>query len=138
MPEAREKILKAIESTRESGRIPFHEIIFKIVEPVDSNKSITVTAFKEVARLNEGQNFGELALVKNSGRSATIICARACRFATLNRKDYKLTIGTEERRKLKDNVRLLRQYRIFQPQTVTDNTLVKVFQFMKVVKFRHG
>ena len=100
--------MKEIDRIRESGRIPFHEIIFKIVEPIDKNKSITVSAFQEVARLNEGQNFGELALVKGSGRSATIICATPCRFATLNRKDYKLTIGTEERRKLKDNVRLLR------------------------------
>lgn len=49
-----------------------------------------------------------------------------------------LTIGAEERRKLKDNVRLLRQYRMFQSVHLKNNTLEKVFQYMKTVKFRHG
>ena len=85
-----------------------HELIFKIVQPVDRNKGITVDFFKEVARLDDGMSFGELALLKNAGRAANIICAKPTRFATLHRKDYKLTIGAEVRRKLKENVRMLR------------------------------
>ena len=44
-----------------------------------------------------------------------------------NRKDYKLTIGAEERRKLKENVKMLRQYRIFASSHLKNNTLEKVF-----------
>ena len=102
-------------------------MIFKIVEPVDRNKSITVSFFKEVARYSEGHSFGELALLKNSGRAATIICTMPCRFATLHRKDYKLTIGSEVRRKLKENVRLLKQYRIFSSSHLKNNAIEKVF-----------
>ena len=102
--DALEKLLCAIEHKRTT----FHELIFKIMQPFDKNKSITVDYFKEVAKLGDGKSFGELALLKNAGRAATIICAEPTRFATLHRKDYKLTIGAEVRRKLKENVRMLR------------------------------
>ena len=108
------------------------------MQPFDKNKSITVDYFKEVAKLGDGKSFGELALLKNAGRAATIICAEPTRFATLHRKDYKLTIGAEVRRKLKENVRMLRQFRIFSSSQLKNNAVEKVFQYMKVCKYKHG
>jgi len=64
-------------------------------------QSLTVNRFKEVARLSDGASFGELALLKNEGRAATVECSKLTRFATLHRKDYVWTIGQEEKRKLK-------------------------------------
>ena len=48
-----------------------HERVFHLGNP-EGYKSITVSRFKEVARLSDGCSFGELALLKNEGRAATI------------------------------------------------------------------
>ena len=44
--------------------------------------------FVEVAQLTEGQSFGELALLNNAPRAATIFCLSDCYFATLDKEDY--------------------------------------------------
>ena len=86
--------------------------MFKISEPT-SKPSLMINYLREVGRLNDGASFGEVALLKNTGRQATIVCSKPTTFATWSRKDYKLTIGQEDRRKLKESVMMLRKYRIF-------------------------
>ena len=49
-----------------------------------SESSITVVRYREVARLGSGVSFGELALLKTAGRSATIQCCSETRMATLH------------------------------------------------------
>ena len=48
--------------------------MFQLVNPRGENK-IVVNKFIEVASLDDGSSFGELALLKNEGRAATIKCA---------------------------------------------------------------
>ena len=43
---------------------------------------------KEVAKLQTGSSFGELALINNEPRKATIMCLTDCHFAVLEKKDY--------------------------------------------------
>ena len=43
--------------------------------------------------MSEGGSFGELALLKNSGRQATVTCTKPTSFATLARKDFRMTVG---------------------------------------------
>ena len=45
--------------------------------------------FVDVAKLVSGSSFGELALLNNEPRAATIKCLTNCSFATLNREEYK-------------------------------------------------
>ena len=49
--------------------------------------------FKTVATLKVGQNFGELALLQNEPRAATIFCSKDTVLATLSRFDYSTSIG---------------------------------------------
>jgi hypothetical protein len=44
--------------------------------------------FVEVSKLTPGRTFGELALLKDAPRAATIHCICNCYFATLNRADF--------------------------------------------------
>jgi hypothetical protein len=44
--------------------------------------------FLDVVKLCSGKSFGELALINDAPRAATIQCVTNCLFATLGRKDY--------------------------------------------------
>ena len=88
----KKKALQTLDRAICNGKTVIHEQIFKLVNP-DYKKIITVSRFKEVARLSDGCSFGELALLKNEGRAATIQCSKFTSFATLHRKDYVWTIG---------------------------------------------
>lgn len=52
----------------------------------------------EVAQLNSGRPFGEIALVENKPRMATIQCITDCTFATMNREDFQKTLKKIETR----------------------------------------
>jgi CRP-like cAMP-binding protein len=38
--------------------------------------------------MSEGDAFGELALIQNSTRTATIVCKTACEFLKIDREDF--------------------------------------------------
>ena len=44
--------------------------------------------FITVAKRSSGESFGELALINDTSRAATIQCLTNCYFATLDREDY--------------------------------------------------
>jgi CRP-like cAMP-binding protein len=46
----------------------------------------------EVTKLSSGTSFGQLALMNDEPRKATIKCLQTCYFATLGRLDYKRLI----------------------------------------------
>ena len=54
--------------------------------------------FIEVAHLHEGQSFGELALINNEPRAATIICNTKCVFVTINKEEYERVLKKIETR----------------------------------------
>lgn len=54
----------------------------------------------EVVRLYKGMSFGELALIDNKPRAATIKCESDCIFATMERSDYTKTLSRIENRNI--------------------------------------
>jgi len=54
--------------------------------------------FKEVVCLSAGQSFGELALINDAPRAATIHCMKECYFAVLGRSDYEKVLKRLEQR----------------------------------------
>ena len=74
--------LKALDRAIMNEQSTVHQKIFTHIVAYNPIP-FTVNRFKEVARLTEGCSFGELALLKNEGRAATIICSKKTRFATL-------------------------------------------------------
>ena len=54
--------------------------------------------FTKATRLTNGQSFGELALLNDSPRAATIQCINECIFAVIERKDYKRVLKQVEQR----------------------------------------
>lgn len=59
------------------------------VEKIEAyNKFINFNWFNEVKILNSGKSFGELALMNDKPRAATIHTLSECYFAVLGRDDY--------------------------------------------------
>ena len=48
---------------------------------------------KEIKVLNAGLAFGELSLIENKPRAATIICVEDCGFAVLDKKNFDLILS---------------------------------------------
>lgn len=56
--------------------------------------------FVNVAILVSGNSFGELALINDEVRKATIKCATDCYFATLDKSDYNNILGKIEQKQI--------------------------------------
>lgn len=53
--------------------------------------------WREVRVLNTGEAFGELALINNKPRSATIVCKENCYFAVLEKEYYNNILRNDQR-----------------------------------------
>lgn len=49
---------------------------------------------REVRVMKAGESFGELSLIKNMPRAATIVCKEDCSFAVLEKSYYKQILST--------------------------------------------
>ena len=61
----------------------------------------------EMARLEPGACFGELALIDGKPRMATIKCVTRCHFLILNRQDYIKSINDQDKKRRNDRVAVI-------------------------------
>lgn len=48
---------------------------------------------KDIGEMTTGTAFGELAILENKPRAATVVCKTDCMFASLNKGDYRNILG---------------------------------------------
>ncbi|CAG9316510.1 unnamed protein product [Blepharisma stoltei] len=87
----------------------------------------------EVATLEAGSAFGELALLKNQPRAASIICTEDCHFATLSKEPYLRILGKLTAQKLDELVSFLSKLPVFSSWTA--KSLVNLSYYFTQVKF---
>ena len=75
--------------------------------------------FIQVAKLVDGSSFGELALLEQKPRAATIRCLTNSHFMVLSKNDYNRVIGKIERRTYNDKINFLRNIPVFSLLTRT-------------------
>eukprot|EP00347_Sterkiella_histriomuscorum_P000821 403374386 len=75
--------------------------------------------FIQVAKLIDGSSFGELALLEQKPRAATIRCLQNSHFMVLTKNDYVRVIGKIERRAYNDKINFLRNIPVFSLLTRT-------------------
>ena len=64
--------------------------------------------------LGAGAGFGEMALIGDDKRMATIVTSSDCIFAKMNKIDFKLILRKALRRKMSDQVSFLSKFSIFE------------------------
>jgi CRP-like cAMP-binding protein len=93
-------------------------------------------AMKEVAVLNAGKGFGELALISNKPRAATIKTKSPCYFATLGKEEYQNIYGVLERNKLSRKVSFIKNLRLF--SLLTKTVIAKLSYFFEDFKIERN
>ncbi|CAI2373239.1 unnamed protein product [Moneuplotes crassus] len=98
-----------------------------------------VCIMKEVSTLSDGDSFGELALLSNKSRAATIYCKQDPNrsgfarnkhyFAILGRKDFQKTLGRAQKKQLQLKTDFLQNFKIFSHFTL--QTLQKLSYYME-------
>eukprot|EP00347_Sterkiella_histriomuscorum_P005721 403355524 len=100
----------------------------------DSNNFIE--GFREVAQLGPGKSFGELALIQNKPRAATIRCYQETHFATLDKFDYETSLMKIERKhqnKILEFMMDIPCFRLF-----TKNSILKFSYYLQKEKFKRN
>ena len=84
--------------------------------------------------LRQGDCFGELALISNKPRAASVLCREECDFAVLGRGDYNSLLGAIQNRQISEKIDLLRQHPVF--GTWRREAIEKLSYFFKVRSLR--
>lgn len=59
-----------------------------VIFPIMDKKTLKNALVFELKLLGKGESFGELALINNKPRQATVVCKEDCEFAILEKKDF--------------------------------------------------
>lgn len=87
----------------EIKEITIEEFETELTDPDEFNQY-----FIEISQLQTGQSFGELALIEQKPRMASIRCLQDTFFAVLSKKDFNKVLGVIEKKKYNEKVTFLR------------------------------
>ncbi|KAL4455790.1 hypothetical protein ABPG74_003200 [Tetrahymena malaccensis] len=87
-----------------------------------------------VKKLKEGQSFGELALIYNKPRLATIKCVKKCTFAVLEKNQYLEILKTAEQRNILKQIDKLSEIPLF--KQLSFEFLKEIYLNSEQIQFR--
>lgn len=90
----------------------------------------------EVGILNAGSSFGELALISERPRSATIQAREKCSFLVLNKSSFTKILGGIAEKRLSGLVKFLQKLNFFSSRS--KSYLIKLAYFFQVKRFKKG
>lgn len=102
------EIFEEIRSFKRGGTILDFDFLEKIGE---------IEEVKEIKVLTRGDSFGEVALLSNKPRSATVRCNTLSCFAVLSRKDYKKILSSDAELSVKEKTEYLKHLPIFKHES---------------------
>jgi len=85
-------------------------------------RSVEFDGMQDVATLTQGQSFGELALLNQKPRSATMLCTTDCDFAVIDKQSYDKVIRQIQKKIQNERVQFLRSIPFFAKWTKTSLT----------------
>ena len=122
-----------------SGIYIYIYIIFLIIESKVKNSVEVVKVRKnvEVGVIGKGGTFGELALITNRPRAATIkVKDKDSHFATLSRQDYLIVLKKIEEKRIKNITAFFQSLPFF--KMLTTRTIQKLQLFFHIEEYTRG
>jgi len=87
-----------------------------------------------IAVLKQGDSFGELALMYNKARFATVETYTDTHFVVLSKEDYQRVIQEADEKKMSEEIKFMRQFSIL--GQMTKISLHKLYFSMKIMRFK--
>lgn len=100
---AEDKVKKLSDKDQDGSNKKLENTSVFITDDCDSDME-----YQELVTLHKGQSFGELALMNNKPRAATIRWAEPTKFAVLNKLDYQKVFAKIDKKKLNDKIAFLK------------------------------
>lgn len=91
---------------------------------------------KRIAFINPGKSFGEMALLNNAVRQATVRATQSCRLWCLSRRDFREVAAAQERAKLEEKLRFLKTIELF--EKLVDSSLERIAEVMIMKTYQLG
>lgn len=91
---------------------------------------------REVTELGPGKCFGELALLMNKPRAATVMCLEDSQFATLDKASFHKSLGAIQRKRLNDMLKFMMELPCFHGWTHT--SILKFSYYLKKIKLQRN
>ena len=110
-----------VQNIRHNSGTPMLSAQLSLLKPVKANENIIESEEElllqnkliEVNVLSIGSSFGELALLSNKPRAATIICREECDFAVLEKEDFRKILKYSEEKKLLEEMNFFASLTMF-------------------------
>ena len=90
----------------------------------------------EFITIDDGKSFGEMALINNKPRGATILCKEDCHFAVMDREDFRGTLMKLEEKTQDTYIQFLRKLPLFHSWGYT--ALYKLLFAVEKLSVRRG
>ena len=109
--------------------------IIRMARESGSDKyEIEICDFIEIGILLAGSAFGELALISDKPRSASIQARERCAFLVLNKNDFKKILGVLSENKLSSTIKFLQNIHYFHNWSKT--SLTKISYYLEAIKLK--
>ncbi|EWS72675.1 cyclic nucleotide-binding domain protein (macronuclear) [Tetrahymena thermophila SB210] len=86
--------------------------------------------------LNEGESFGELALIDKKPRSATVTCITDCHFITFDKISFDKIIKNQQIKQFKEELLRLKKNYLF--SRFSGNSLKNLYLLFQIIPFKKG
>ena len=93
------------------------KVLFTLRNHEVINKEIKLMISTEVAKLGDGKSFGELALLHNKQRAASIVTLEDTCFATMDRHSFEKVMSDIKSREINENKAFLERFGNLKPLT---------------------
>ena len=130
----RDEERKLFELLKQKSVLEQRSFIRNVRDSGSDNYEAEIRDFAEIGILYAGSAFGELALISDKPRSASIQARERCSFLVLTKSDFKKILGVISENKLSLIVKFLQKIQYF--HSWSKSSLTKIAYYLESLKFK--